>query len=72
MVCVGSWRAKDGVQAFTITGTKEECYKIVEEAREAGGEFADTPNICHVHRGQWHVLLKLKVPVGVGSNNNSS
>lgn len=69
---VGTWGAKDGVQAFTVTGTKEEIKQIISEARQAGAKFADTPNICHIHNAQWHVLLKLKVPVGVGSNGNSS
>lgn len=71
MVMVGEWKAKDGVQLYTVTGTKEECYLIVEEARQAGAKFADTPNILNVHNGQFHVLLKLKVPVGVGANGNS-
>jgi hypothetical protein len=72
MVMVGSWGTKAGVQLFTVTGTKEECTTIVEEARQAGAKFDDTPIINHVHTGQWHVLLKLKIPVGVGSNDNST
>lgn len=68
---VGKWKEKDGVEVFTITGTKEDCYMIVNEAREAGAKFADTPNISHIHNGQYHVLLKLKIPVEVGNGNSS-
>jgi hypothetical protein len=66
MVMVGQWPEKDGIKAYTITGTKEEIYKILNEVRENGGKFADTPNICRIHNSQCHVLLKLKVPVEVG------
>jgi hypothetical protein len=75
MVMVGKWKEKDGVQAYTITGTKEDLYNIVNEVRENGGKFDDTPIINHVHNGQYHVILKLKIAVGVGANdqqNNSS
>lgn len=65
MVMVGSWAEKEGVKAYTITGTKEEIYKILNEVRENGGKFADTPNICRAVGNQYHVLLKLKVPVEV-------
>lgn len=66
MVMVGEWAPRDGYKAYTITGTRDEIYKIIGEVREAGGKFADTPNICHIHRGQYHVLLKLKIAVEVG------
>src|SRR3954467_5234437 len=63
MVMVGEWKPEKGVQAYTITGTREEIYTILDEVREAGGKYADTPNISRIHNSQYHVLLKLKIPV---------
>ena len=75
MVMVGKWKEKNGVQPYTITGTKDDIETIIKEVRENGGKFDDTPIINHIHNGQYHVILKLKIPVGVGANdtqNNSS
>jgi hypothetical protein len=71
VVMVGSWPPKNGVQNYTITGTKEEIYKILDEVRENGGKFAATPNICRVVGNQWHVLLKLNLHVEVGSSDSN-
>jgi hypothetical protein len=72
MVMVGEWKAKDGQRSFTVCGTKEEIYQVLEAVRESGGKFADTPVVNYVHRGQWHTLLKLKVPVEVGAGDKNS
>jgi hypothetical protein len=66
MVMVGEWKANKGVISYTVTGTKDDVYKILAEVKEAGGKFADTPVVNQVHNGQWHMLLKLKIPVEVG------
>jgi hypothetical protein len=69
MVMVGTWRARNGIQTYTVNGSKEELQKIIEEITKNGGSFAESPNISHVHKGQYHVLLKLKLPVGVGASD---
>lgn len=59
-VMIGYFPEKDGVISYRICGTKADIYEIINEAREMGHKFADTPIINHVHRGQWSTLLKLK------------
>jgi hypothetical protein len=68
-VMVGNFGIKNGVQTYRICGVKEDLFKIIEECREMGYKFNDTPAINHVHRGQWTLLLNLKVPVEVGKRD---
>jgi hypothetical protein len=68
-VMVGNFGVKDGVQTFRICGTKEDLYKLIDECREMDAHFDSTPIINHVHRGQWTMLLKIKLPVGKDYNS---
>ena len=69
MVMVLDYGKKNGVHTFHVTGSREELRKIVNSTRTAGGQFADTPIINHVHRGQYILYLKLQLElVGVGGN----
>lgn len=70
-IMVGNWGIKDNVQTYRICGEKDDIYKIIHEAREMQAIFAEIPAIKYVHHGQWTVLLKIKVPVEVGCNDNS-
>lgn len=65
-VFIGDFGSKEGVQTFRICGTKKEIVDLLEEIVADGYKFFDTPNLLHVHRGQWTLLLQLKIPVGVG------
>lgn len=71
-IMVGNWGIKDNVQTYRICGEKEDIYKILKEARDMGHTFCETPKIFHVHHGQYTVLLKIKMPVEVGCNDNSN
>jgi hypothetical protein len=66
---VGDFGVLKNVRTLRICGTKNEILELLEEAKENGYKFHDTPNLLHVHRGQWTVLLQLKIPVGVGKND---
>jgi hypothetical protein len=66
---VGDFGVKNGVQTLRICGTKQELLELLVEASKNGYRFHDTPNLLHVHRGQWTVLLQVKIPVGVGKND---
>jgi hypothetical protein len=66
---VGHFKEKNGIIEYIITGTKDEIEEIIKEIRDMGHQFDETPNIIHVHRGQWSVLLKIKVPIRVGGND---
>lgn len=68
-VMIGNFGNKNGVQTYRICGSKDDLNKIVDECREMGHRFHDTPNIIHVYRGQYSMLLQLKIPVGVGHHD---
>jgi len=55
-------RSKEGVYTFRINATlKDDIYKIIDESREMGWKFWDTPNLIKVHK-TWSVLLKIYDP----------
>jgi hypothetical protein len=58
---IGDFGEKNGVRTYRICGSKEDVYRVLEEAREMGHKFDDTPIVNYVFRGQWTTLLKLKV-----------
>jgi hypothetical protein len=66
---IGSFGVKNGVETVRICGTKIEINELLVQAVKDGYTFNDTPNLLHVHRGQWTLLLKLKVPVEVGQSD---
>lgn len=66
IVQIGDFGEKDGVRTFSIQGDKGDLNKILDECREADAKFDDTPNMVHVRRGTWSMLLKVKVAVEVG------
>jgi hypothetical protein len=69
LVSILDFGKKQGVQTYHITGGKVELNKIVDSVHEAGGQFAETPKINHVHRGQYILYLKLNLDfAGVGEN----
>jgi hypothetical protein len=73
MVAILDFGKKKGVQTYHITGGKVDLNKILDSVHEAGGQFADTPIINHVHRGQYILYLKLKLElVGVGGNEQAN
>jgi hypothetical protein len=65
-VMIGNFGLKDGLQVYRVCGLKEDIEKLVQEAIEMDAEFSELPYIEHIHNGQWSVLLKIKIPVGVG------
>lgn len=66
IVQIGDFGLKDGVKTYSIQGDKDSLYKIIDECRKMDAKFDDTPNMIHVRKGTWSMLLKLKVFVEVG------
>jgi hypothetical protein len=66
IVQIGDFGERDGVRTYSIQGDKPDLYKIIEECRKMDAKFDDTPNMVHVRRGTWSMLLKIKVYVEVG------
>jgi hypothetical protein len=66
IVQIGDFGEHNGVRTFSIQGDKKDLYTILDECRKEDARFDDTPNIVHVHRSLWSMVLKLKVAVEVG------
>jgi hypothetical protein len=69
---IGHFGIKDGSQLYILTGDKSELEEIINECRMNEIRFADTPEINHVHRSQWVLKLKIKIPVGVGNGDKKT
>jgi hypothetical protein len=53
---------KENVRTYRINATtKDDIYKIIDEAREMGWKFFNTPNILKVHK-TYSVLLQIYDP----------
>ena len=65
IVQIGYFKERNGVRTYSVQGDKADIYKLIEELRQADAKFDDTPNIVHVHRSTWSVLLKIKMPLPV-------
>lgn len=66
-VIVADFGVIDGVHTYRINGNKEDLTRIIEECKEEDAEFEVAPVIEHVRRSGYTMLLKIKVPIGVGS-----
>jgi hypothetical protein len=56
----------EGVHTYSINATsKDEIYKMIDEVRELGFKFWETPNLTFKAR-TWHVLLKIYIPKELG------
>ena len=68
IVQIGDFGLKNGVRTYSIQGDKADLYKIIDECRKMDAKFDDTPNVVHIRRGTWSMVLKIQMPVEVGSN----
>lgn len=57
---------KDGVKTYRVHGDKADLEKIIQTIIDEDGCFHQAPALEHVRKGVWTILLKIKVPVGVG------
>ena len=57
---------RDGVKSYRVSGSKEDLYRVLDECREMDCRFDDTPILTHVRKGQWTMMLRIKVAVEVG------
>jgi hypothetical protein len=66
IVQIGDFGERNGVRTYSIQGDKEDLLKILDECRKMDAKFDDTPNLIHVRKTVWSMLLKVKVAVEVG------
>ncbi len=60
-VIVHDFGLHDGVQTYRVSGVKKDLERVLDECYEAKANFDVIPEISHVHRGSWTMLLKIKV-----------
>lgn len=57
---------RDGIRMYRVHGDKPDLQKILQACRDEDAKFHEAPVLEHVRKGLWTILLKIKVPVGVG------
>lgn len=60
-VYVFDFGEENGVHTLRINGSKEDLEKVIETCREEKANFEGVPILNHVHRGDWTLLLKLRM-----------
>lgn len=58
---IGKFPVKNGVQQYRINGSYDDLYTLIAECRLNNIKFADTPIVNQLRKGQWTVLLKIRV-----------
>ena len=59
---------RDGVKMYRVHGDKEDLEKILETCREEGAKLESEPVMEYTRKGIWTILLRIKIPVGVGGD----
>ena len=57
---------KDGIKMYRVHGEKIDLEKILQACHDEDAKFHEAHVLEHVRKGLWTILLKIKVPVGVG------
>lgn len=57
---------KNGIKMYRVHGDKADLQKILQACHDEDAKFDEAPVLEHVRKGCWTILLKIKVPVGVG------
>jgi hypothetical protein len=68
IVQICDFKEINGVKMYRVNGDKEDLEKIIETCREDGAKLEVEPTLEYVRKGVWTILLKIKVPVGVGGD----
>lgn len=59
---------RDGVKMYRVHGDKEDLEKILKTCREEGAKLESEPTLEYTRKGVWTILLRIKIPVGVGGD----
>lgn len=73
VVMIGTFgRNEEGIHTYRINATsKDDLYLLLDECREMGWKFWDTPNLIKVNK-TWSVLLKIYDPKELNYPEESS
>ena len=59
---------RNGIRMYRVHGDKEDLEKIIQTIHDEDGKLKETPVMEYTRKGIWTILLKIKVPVGVGGD----
>jgi hypothetical protein len=59
---------RNGIQMYRVHGDKADLEKILQTIRDEDGVLTESPVMEYTRKGIWTILLKIKVPVGVGGD----
>ena len=59
---------RNGIKMYRVHGDKEDLEKIIQTIHDEDGKFKEPPVLEYTRKGIWTILLKIKIPVGVGGD----
>jgi hypothetical protein len=68
IVQICDFKEKDGVKMYRVNGDKADLEKILKTCREEGVKLEFEPELEYTRKGIWTILLRIKIPVGVGGD----
>jgi hypothetical protein len=70
-IFIADFGIQDHVKIYRANGAKEDLKKLVRECKIAGAKFTESPELEYVHKNEWTVLLKIRLPIGVVARGNA-
>lgn len=68
VVQISDFGERNGIHMYRVHGDKEDLEKILQTIRDEDGVLKESPVMEYTRKGIWTILLKIKVPVGVGGD----
>jgi hypothetical protein len=66
VVQICNFGERNGVQMYRVHGDKADLEKIIQTLIDEDAKLDESPVMEYTRKGVWTILLKIKVPVGVG------
>lgn len=67
-IFISDFGISDDIKTYRANGSKKDLMLLIRECRDINTIFIETPEIEHVRKEEWTVLLKIKLPIGVNSS----
>lgn len=66
-IFISDFGISDNIKTYRANGSKKDLILLIRECRDINTIFVEKPEIEHVRRDEWTVVLKIKLPIGVDS-----
>jgi hypothetical protein len=70
-VFIADFGLKNRIRTYRVNGTKEDLLKLLNACAEEDAKFVAFPEIKHVHRSEWTVLLEIELSGREGESFDS-